>query len=65
MNLRTLSMVCCICLDLWPTEHKVKFISNGDSILLHCAINASNNVYPVPDSMEWRKDGGQMEDEVR
>ena len=58
-------MICCVCPDLGPAEHEVKFISNGDSTLLRCAINASNNIYPAPDGIEWRKDGGKLEDEVR
>ena len=51
-------------IDLGPAEDKVKFISNGDSTLLPCAINASNNVYPAPDGIEWRKDDRHLEDEV-
>ena len=60
-----LCMVYCVCLDLGPAEHKAKFISNGDSILLPCAVNTSNKIYPVPDSIEWRKDDGQLENGVR
>ena len=55
----------CVYLDLWPAEHKIKFISIGDSAILPCAINVSNNVYPVPHSVEWRKDGRQFQYEVR
>lgn len=54
-----------IFLDLGSAEHKVKFLSIGDSTVLPCIVNASNNIYPVPESIEWLKDDSQLEYEVR
>lgn len=68
MNLTIHVMTCCvfiIAIELSPTKHKTKFLSHGDSIFLPCTVNASNNVYPVPNSVEWWKDDSQLEDGVR
>lgn len=51
--------------DLSPAEHEVKFISKGDSAILPCTVNTSNNVYPKPDGIEWWKDDNQIEYGVR
>lgn len=54
-----------IVVDLGPAKHKVKFLSSGDSVFLPCVVNASNNVYPIPDHIKWWKDGSQLEHEVK
>ena len=58
-------VICYFPVDLSPAEHEVKFISKGDSAFLPCTVNASNNVYPKPDGIEWWKDDNRIEYGVR
>ena len=63
--------MCMVCyamsIDLRPTEHipVVKVIFNGDGTFLPCVINTSHGVFPMPDRVEWRKDGRGLENGVR
>lgn len=40
---------------LGSAKQEIKLVSSGDSVFLPCVINASNNIYPQPDHIEWWK----------
>jgi len=40
-----------------PTLQEVQLLSVGDNMFLPCYLDIPSNIYPVPDHIEWWRDG--------